>query len=80
MLRDSMKPGFKLPSPAADELIPTGEISTQQGLMELRSAVGRLNSEPQRAPSPVFGKMTREEWDDLHKRHAELHLSFFVPQ
>jgi hypothetical protein len=49
-------------------------------LNELRAAIDRLNREPKRAPSPVFGKMTREEWDQLHLRHAELHLSFFVPE
>jgi hypothetical protein len=80
MLRDTMRPGFKLPSPAADELIPAGEVSIVQGLTELRTAIDRLHREPQRAPSPVFGAMTREEWDQLHQRHAELHFSFFVPQ
>ena len=27
-------------------------------------------------PSPVFGPMTHEEWEQLHCRHAELHFSF----
>ncbi len=42
--------------------------------------IDRLNREPQRYPSPVFGKMTKEEWDQLHLRHAEMHLSFYVPE
>ena len=79
LLRGPMAPGFKLPAAAAKELVPETAISTEQGLNELRSAIDRLNREPNRAPSPVFGQMTREEWDQLHLRHAELHLSFFVP-
>jgi hypothetical protein len=35
-----------------------------------------LKTEPQRHPSPFFGTLTNEEWDALHCRHAELHLSF----
>jgi hypothetical protein len=79
LLRGPMKPGFKLPEKAAEELIPKTSVTTEQGLSELRSVIDRLNREPNRAPSPVFGQMTREEWDQLHLRHAELHLSFFVP-
>jgi hypothetical protein len=79
LLRGPMRPGFKLPPAAAKELIPETAVSTEQGLNELRAAIERLNREPHRAPSPVFGQMTREEWDQLHLRHAELHLSFFLP-
>jgi Protein of unknown function (DUF1569) len=80
LLRGPMKPGFQLPRRAAEELIPRGEVPTQDGLNQLRTQIERLNREPQRAPSPVFGKMTREEWDQLHLRHAEMHLSFYVPE
>jgi hypothetical protein len=31
------------------------------------------------ARHPVLGKLTHEEWTQLHLRHAELHLSFAVP-
>jgi hypothetical protein len=79
LLRGPMRPGFKLPRNAAAEFIPAGFISTEQGLADLQANIERLNRETRRAPSPVFGQMTREEWDQLHLRHAELHLSFFVP-
>jgi Protein of unknown function (DUF1569) len=80
LLRGPMSPGFKLPPAAAKELVPETPLSTEQGLNELGAAIERLNRESKRAPSPVFGQMTREEWDQLHLRHAELHLSFFVPE
>jgi hypothetical protein len=79
-LRDPMRPGFKLKSAAAEQLVPESPVSTPEGLDDLRKTIDRLQREPQRAPSPVFGAMTREEWDQLHLRHSEMHLSFFVPE
>jgi hypothetical protein len=35
-----------------------------------------LKTEPRRKPSPLFGELTIDEWNQLHCRHAELHLSF----
>jgi len=80
VLRSPMKPGFQLPKDAAEVLIPSREISTQEGLNELQTTIARMNREPQRHPSPIFGKMTRDEWDQLQLRHAEMHLSFYVPE
>ena len=73
-----MPAGFKLPPDAAAQLVPP-ETSAEEGLDLLRRAVGRLAAETQRAPSPVFGPMTREEWDRLQLNHAALHMSFLVP-
>lgn len=73
-----MKSGFQIPSRFGKELLPK-EVSASEGLEQLRRAIGRLQRVTKRAPSPVFGKMTVGEWDQLHCRHAELHLSFIVP-
>jgi len=80
LLRGPMKAGFKLPGYAAEQLLPPTPVATDHGLAELRTAIQRLHREPRRAPSPFFGPMTREEWNQLHLRHSELHLSFFVPE
>ncbi|HEY2825971.1 MAG TPA: DUF1569 domain-containing protein [Pirellulales bacterium] len=80
LLRGPMKPGFQLPQQATRDLLPLEPISTEEGLNALRKNIERLTRKPNRAPSPVFGAMTREEWDQLHLRHAELHLSFYVPE
>ncbi|MEX2545983.1 MAG: DUF1569 domain-containing protein, partial [Phycisphaeraceae bacterium] len=58
---------------------PPPEVSTEEGLARLRVAAERLNREPARAPSPLLGQLSRREWDQLHCRHAELHLGFVVP-
>ena len=75
-----MRPGFKLPKAAADKYVPEPAVSAEQGLSELRASIQRLKTEPQRHPHPVLGRITRDEWDQLQLRHAELHLSFFVPE
>lgn len=74
-----MSAGFQLPKPAAEELIASPSTTTQDGLIALRNAIQRMKSDSNRKPHSVFGKMTNEEWDQLHFRHAELHLSFIEP-
>ena len=78
MLSNPMSAGFNLPKDAEATLYPP-VASTQEGLQELRTAVNRLRTEKMTAKNPVFGKLTPEEWTQLHLRHAELHLSFAVP-
>ena len=80
ILTKGMRPGFNLKGKFAEYIIPEATCSTEQGLGQLRDGIARLKREPQRHPHPAFGPLTREEWDQLHLRHAELHLSFFVPQ
>jgi len=79
IIRGPMSAGFNLSPTAESELWP-GETSTADGLDALRKAIRRLETETTRAPSPFLGKLTREESDQLHLRHSELHLSFVVPE
>jgi hypothetical protein len=78
ILRSGMTPGFQLKRQAAEVLVPPA-TSWEEGLAIFRQAIKRLQTETKREPSPFLGPMTREEWDQLHCRHAELHLSFLVP-
>jgi hypothetical protein len=77
-LTKPMPAGFKLPVKAQAELVP-GSTSQEAGLQDIRRAIKRLQTEPNRAPSPVLGPLTRDEWNQIHCRHSELHLSFLVP-
>lgn len=77
-LTKPMAPGFKLPAAAASELIPPA-TTQEAGLDSIRRALARLQTETIRVPSPVLGPLTVEQWNQLHCRHAELHLSFLVP-
>ena len=78
LLSSPMRAGFRLPRRAKEVMVPRDSISIQEGIQSLRNAVTRLNSTTERKPSPVLGPMTREEWTQLHCRHAELHLGFLV--
>jgi hypothetical protein len=77
-LKNPMPAGFDLPKAAAAEMVP-GDISWDEGMQQFRTAFQRVKTEPQRHPHPVLGALTREQWDQLHCRHCELHLSFLVP-
>lgn len=71
--------GFQLPRVARERLIPQ-EISYDDALAQLRGAIDRLGRETQRGVHPVLGRLTVEEWNQFHLRHAELHLGFLVPE
>jgi Protein of unknown function (DUF1569) len=75
ILRHGMTPGFQHRGIAAEHLVPT-PTDTAAGLEHLRRAIGRLQTESKRAPHPFLGKLTPAEWEQVHLRHAELHMSF----
>ena len=79
VLSGHMRPGFQLPPDAAKELEPP-PTSVTDGLEMFRQALQRQLSETKREPNPFFGPLTLDEWNQLHCRHAELHLSFVVPE
>ncbi len=79
VLNKGMSPGFNLPERLAKPLTPKPEVSIEEALSALRAGIERLRNESHRESHPAFGKMSNDEWDKLHFRHAELHLSFVVP-
>ena len=71
-----MPSGFKLSPAAAKKLAPADATTTENGLAALRRAIERLSETDERKPHVVFGATTREEWNQIHLRHAEMHMSF----
>jgi hypothetical protein len=78
-LNKGMPPGFQLPANAAKEFIADPGVRFEESLAGFRRAVERQKTETKRVPSPFLGPMTLEDWNRLHCRHAELHLSFLTP-
>jgi hypothetical protein len=78
VLSRPMPPGFQLKSKAAEALVPP-PVEWAEALEGFRRSIHRQLTEDHRMPSPVFGPMSRDDWNRLHCRHAELHLSFLVP-
>jgi hypothetical protein len=79
LMNSSMPAGFKLPSDGAKAVAP-GPTSTEEGLADLHAAIARLEREPHRAKHPMFGDITKEQWNKIHLKHASLHMSFLVLQ
>lgn len=79
ILTRGMAAGFRLPKRAA-VLLPEPAVATDEGLRHLRSAIERLRRETPTHPHPVLGRLTADEVRRLTQRHAELHLSFVVPE
>jgi len=77
-LNKKMKSGFKLPK-SAGYLIPPSSTDVTQSLSDLKTALNRFDNDQPTAPHPLLGKLTPEEWRSLHCRHAELHMSFAIP-
>ena len=77
--RKGMSPGFQLPAKFAKDFFPEN-VSSAQGLEMLRKAVARQKTERMTSDHPMMGPMSHEDWERLHRRHAELHLGFAVPR
>lgn len=70
------------PIPAGFKSVATfipPETTVEDGLAALRAAVERQLRESNHAPQPAFGRLSNAEWDDFNLRHAEMHMSFVVP-
>ena len=72
-----MPAGVKMPDKLAKAVMPL-PTSTEVGLANLHAAVSRLKQESHRAAHPVFGEVSNEEWDTIHLKHANLHMSFLI--
>ncbi len=58
-------------------LRPGDATSFAEGLAELRLQIGRIRAgERFTAPSPLFGRLTHEQWTRIQLGHCTLHLSF----
>lgn len=78
-LYDPMRPGVWIPRVEGGTLA-TERLPTPEAADRLRRVLTRLKTEQPTAPNVIFGPLTHEEWIALNLRHAELHLSFFIPQ
>lgn len=77
VFRRGLSPGVRLPKNLEAIAFPSGS-SPEEALGKLKSAIERTKSQRMTACHPVFGKLTHEEWNLFHLRHAELHLSFAI--
>jgi hypothetical protein len=73
-LYKTLPAGFK----SNAEFIPD-ETSDEAGLTTLEKAIERQKSDSSRVMHPGFGNLSCEEWEAFNLRHAEMHMSFLIP-
>jgi hypothetical protein len=67
--------------PAPPYMRPADGVEDRAGVERLRAAVARFNAHAGPLhPSPAFGKLTREQWREVHVWHSEHHLSHLHPR
>jgi hypothetical protein len=74
-----MRAGVRIPR------VPDGTLATENMPLDkappwFRQVWRRLKTECPPMPNSIFGMLTHDESIALNLRHAELHLSFLVPQ
>jgi hypothetical protein len=73
VLKGRMPPGVRIPG-VEGGTFGTEEMSVQEGLARLRRSIDRLEHQPPRHPSPLFGALDHAQWIRLNLGHAESHL------
>lgn len=74
--RRGMMPG--LPTPQRPLPEPGDEVEAVERFKEIVRSFESHEGDMQ--PSPIFGKMTKEQWRELHVIHCAHHLSFLIPK
>jgi hypothetical protein len=66
--------------PTSPQLVPVEGLDEREEAEGLRRAIAHYEASPGPViPHPLFGFLTREEWDRVHCIHCAHHLSFAVP-
>lgn len=73
-----MPAGFQISSKM--EVVRPKEHDAVKTLSELHKAIERLKQETPQALNPGLGRLTVDEWNAFHLRHAELHMSFVTSE
>ncbi len=64
----------------SEEILPKTGLDSRAEAEALRASITYYLTHPEpRAVHPFFGRMTGDEWDQLHCIHCAHHLSFVVP-
>ncbi|QDU07465.1 DUF1569 domain-containing protein [Gimesia aquarii] len=77
-LTQPMPAGFQISSKM--EAVRPKEHDAVKTLSELHEAIERLKQETPQALNPGLGRLTVDEWNAFHLRHAELHMSFVTSE
>ena len=78
-LHEALPSGRRIPGVEGGTLA-IEPLPLDEAVGRMRRMLSRLKAEPPPKPHVIFGRLTHQEWIAINARHAELHLSFFVPE
>ena len=78
VLTRPMRPGVKLPR-NFEALLPDHGTIWDDAVGRFHAVHNKLATRPMTQPSPIFGRLTHRQWEQMHCRHAEMHFSFMHP-
>ena len=78
ILTTPMKPGVNLPGKFAF-LAPASRTTWDEAVDLFRAVSTKLDTQRMTHRSPVLGRLSHGQWEQLHCRHAEMHFSFMHP-
>ena len=67
-------PGIKLPEKAAEHIVAPKDTTIEQAMDMFETAVQGAKEKGFIDKNPMLGRMTQQQWIDLHCRHAEMHF------
>lgn len=79
LLNKTLPQGFKFPNGQTSRFAPDPDIDVETAMERFRSACHRCQTEKRRSLHPLLGRIDTAEWDRFNLRHAELHMSFVLP-
>ena len=78
ILADPLGAGLTFPR-KFDFLKPRAGIAWEEAVEFMNETMARLRDGRMTAGHPFLGKLTHEQWEQFHCRHAEMHCSFMHP-
>jgi hypothetical protein len=75
-----MTPGRRLPAQVDASFWPAPDFDKLRAYEDLKRTLERYKTETPHFAHPALGKLAFQEWVALTLRHAELHLSFLIPE
>lgn len=70
----AFNPGITVPSKLAEHFVADSTVTANQALELFEQAVAKRRDQGYIPASPLFGKMTSQQWEQMHCRHAEMHF------
>lgn len=70
----AFNPGIKVPAKLAAHFVADSSVTADQAVELFEQAVAKRQAQGYIPASPLFGKMTEQQWEQLHCRHAEMHF------